>query len=66
MLMKKNSAMNPTDADEGTPVSVKIRERLALLYGNKASLSVKDTAGGGTSVTITVPYIARADNDQPE
>jgi signal transduction histidine kinase len=25
-----------------------IRERLALLYGNKASLSVKDTAGGGT------------------
>ena len=29
MLMKKNSVMNPTGADEGTPVSVKIRERLA-------------------------------------
>ncbi|OGB29838.1 MAG: GTP cyclohydrolase [Burkholderiales bacterium RIFCSPLOWO2_12_FULL_61_40] len=29
MLMKKQSTMNPTDADEGTPVSVKIRERLA-------------------------------------
>lgn len=28
MLMKTTSAMNPTDADEGTPVSVKIRERL--------------------------------------
>jgi GTP cyclohydrolase I len=29
MLMKKNSAMNPPEVDEGTPVSVKIRERLA-------------------------------------
>ncbi|MDP3652603.1 MAG: GTP cyclohydrolase I [Rhodoferax sp.] len=29
MLMKNQSTMNPTDADEGTPVSVKIRERLA-------------------------------------
>jgi GTP cyclohydrolase I len=28
MLMKSQSTMNPTDADEGTPVSVKIRERL--------------------------------------
>jgi GTP cyclohydrolase IA len=28
MLMKKQSTMNPPDADEGTPVSVKIRERL--------------------------------------
>jgi GTP cyclohydrolase I len=28
MLMKTTSAMNPNDADEGTPVSVKIRERL--------------------------------------
>lgn len=28
MLMKTTSAMNPTDADAGTPVSVKIRERL--------------------------------------
>ena len=28
MLMKSHSPMNPVDADEGTPVSVKIRERL--------------------------------------
>jgi len=28
MLKKSQSPMNPTDADEGTPVSVKIRERL--------------------------------------
>ncbi|NVO05419.1 MAG: GTP cyclohydrolase I [Rhodoferax sp.] len=29
MLMKMQSSMNPNDADEGTPVSVKIRERIA-------------------------------------
>ena len=28
MLMKTHSSMNPNDADEGTPVSVKIRERI--------------------------------------
>ncbi len=28
MLMKMQSSMNPNDADEGTPVSVKIRERI--------------------------------------
>jgi GTP cyclohydrolase I len=28
MLMKSQSTMNPADADEGTPVSVRIRERL--------------------------------------
>ena len=28
MLMKTDSPMNPSDADQGTPVSVKIRERL--------------------------------------
>ncbi len=28
MLMKSQSTMNPADADEGSPVSVKIRERL--------------------------------------
>jgi GTP cyclohydrolase I len=28
MLMKTLSTMNPTDAEEGIPVSVKIRERL--------------------------------------
>ena len=29
MLMKMQSRMNPNEADEGTPVSVKIRERIA-------------------------------------
>ncbi len=29
MLMKMQSSMNPNDSDEGTPVSVKIRERIA-------------------------------------
>ncbi len=43
-----------------------IRERLALLYGNKASLAIKETDGGGTTVTITVPYVARAEEVQPE
>ena len=28
MLMKTHSSLNPNDADEGTPVSVKIRERI--------------------------------------
>ncbi len=40
-----------------------IRERLALLYGNKASLSITEPAGGGTSVTITVPYVAHANTE---
>ena len=35
-----------------------IRERLALLYGGKASLTISEPEGGGTSVTITVPYVA--------
>jgi len=29
MLMQSTSAMNPSDTDEGTPVSIKIRERLS-------------------------------------
>ncbi|HUG24275.1 MAG TPA: histidine kinase [Albitalea sp.] len=36
-----------------------IRERLKLLYGNKASLTVAENPGGGTAVTITVPYTTR-------
>ena len=47
-------------ATAGTGIGLSnIRERLALLYGNKASLSITETAGGGTTVTITVPYVAR-------
>lgn len=38
-----------------------IRERLALLYGNRASLRMTEQSGGGTSVTITVPYVAHTD-----
>ncbi len=38
-----------------------IRERLALLYGGKASLNITETAGGGTTATITVPYVARTE-----
>ncbi len=46
-------------ATAGTGIGLSnIRERLALLYGNKASLSVTEPTGGGTSVTITVPYVA--------
>ena len=37
-----------------------IRERLQLLYGNKASLSVGENLPSGTRVTITVPYVAQA------
>jgi hypothetical protein len=40
-----------------------IRERLALLYGGKASLNITEPEGGGTSVTITVPYVAHASTE---
>ena len=43
-----------------------IRERLALLYGGKASLHVTETAGGGTTVIITVPYVARTEPEPAE
>ena len=36
-----------------------IRERLLLLYGGKACLTVAENPGGGTAVTITVPYTIR-------
>ena len=49
-------------ATAGTGIGLSnIRERLALLYGGKASLTVAETAGGGTSVTITVPYVSRTE-----
>jgi signal transduction histidine kinase len=51
-------------ATAGTGIGLSnIRERLALLYGNKASLSVTEPTGGGTSVTITVPYVARLNSE---
>lgn len=54
-------------ATAGTGIGLSnIRERLALLYGSKASLNVTETAGGGTSVTITVPYVARSESENAE
>ena len=47
---------------QGTGIGLSnIRERLALLYGNKASLRITEHGSGGTSVTITVPYAAHVD-----
>jgi signal transduction histidine kinase len=47
-------------ATAGTGIGLaNIRERLQLLYGNKASLTVAENPGGGTRVTITVPYRAK-------
>jgi signal transduction histidine kinase len=43
-----------------------IRERLALLYGSKANLTITETTGGGTTATITVPYVVRAPEVQPQ
>ena len=47
-------------ATAGTGVGLaNIRERLLLLYGNRAHLTVIDNPGGGTTVTITVPYVSK-------
>ena len=44
-------------ATAGTGVGLaNIRERLQLLYGSKASLTVAENPAGGTIVTVTVPY----------
>jgi hypothetical protein len=49
-------------ATAGTGVGLaNIRERLALLYGDKATLSVSENQPTGTVVKITVPYAARAE-----
>jgi sensor histidine kinase YesM len=49
-------------ATAGTGIGLaNIRERLQLLYGNKASLTVAENPGGGTAVTITVPYTSHSD-----
>ena len=45
----------------GTGVGLEnVRERLALLYGARAALTVAANPGGGTVATIAVPYVARA------
>ena len=49
-------------ATAGTGVGLaNIRERLALLYGSKASVGVTANQPSGTVVTIAVPYTARSD-----
>ena len=51
----------------GTGVGLaNIRERLALLYGAKASLTIANNPVGGTIVTITVPYTAHTDTPSDE
>jgi hypothetical protein len=48
-------------ATAGTGVGLaNIRERLQLLYGNKASMTIGENTPSGTVVTITVPYQAQA------
>ena len=47
-------------ATAGTGVGLaNIRERLNLLYGGRASVTVSENQPSGTKVTITVPYIAK-------
>ena len=49
-------------ATAGTGVGFSnIRERLQLLYGDKAALTIAANSPSGTRVTVTVPYAARAD-----
>ena len=49
-------------ATAGTGVGLaNIRERLALLYGDRATLSVSENRPSGTLVKITVPYTSRSD-----
>ncbi len=44
-------------ATAGTGVGLaNIRERLQLLYGPKAGLTITENPGGGTRVTLAVPY----------
>ena len=48
-------------ATSGTGVGLaNIRERLMLLHGPKASVTVSENQPSGTKVTITVPYVSRA------
>ncbi len=51
-------------ATAGTGIGLNnVRERLKLLYGSKAALTVAENPPGGTKVTITVPYVAQAGDD---
>lgn len=51
-------------ATAGTGVGLaNIRERLSLLYGSKASVTIKENQPCGTAVTITVPYRSREEEE---
>ena len=51
-------------ATAGTGVGLNnIRERLKLLFGNKASMTVSENSPTGTVVTLTVPYVAQASEE---
>jgi signal transduction histidine kinase len=52
-------------AGTGTGLS-NIRERLKLLYGNKAQLRITENQPSGTVVSITVPYVSNAAGDEPD
>lgn len=53
-------------ATSGTGVGLaNIRERLGLLYGSKAALTVRENQPSGTVITITVPYRSREDHEAP-
>ena len=48
-------------ATAGTGIGLNnIRERLQLLYGNKASMTITENSPSGTTVTLAVPYQAQA------
>ena len=50
-------------ATAGTGIGLtNIRERLQLLYGNKAQMTITANAPSGTVVTLAVPYQAQARN----
>ncbi|MBT9491042.1 MAG: sensor histidine kinase, partial [Paucibacter sp.] len=54
-------------ATAGTGVGLaNIRERLMLLYGAKASVTVSENQPSGTKVMITVPYRSRAHDSDGE
>lgn len=51
-------------ATSGTGVGLaNIRERLSLLYGNRASVTISENQPSGTRVTITVPYVSRTTDE---
>ena len=53
-------------ATAGTGVGLNnIRERLQLLYGSRASMTVAENTPSGTLVTLTVPYQAQTREGEP-